>query len=146
MIASLEWEVHTEWDWTVAPSDGLYGNDYIGVVFYDASGEIVDSFELIEAELALYHGDKIIEQSEPIRGENGLIFTFTNQLDEHLSYGNIGDIHVVVKSPDIVNTETFFMHTWMNHAPMQSTDATFENVAFEHGGDIPYWVISVDDQ
>ncbi|KGA96826.1 hypothetical protein AJ85_20885 [Alkalihalobacillus alcalophilus ATCC 27647 = CGMCC 1.3604] len=136
-------KVRAHWDWTVAPADGLNGDDYLGMVFYNESGEVVEDFSVVESELQLFHSDEVIEQSHAIEGENGLIFTFTNQLDEHISYGNLGEAVVTIESDEVVFAEVFLLHTWVNHSPLVSADATFEMVEFERGSGIPYWVLNV---
>ncbi|GAF66272.1 hypothetical protein BTS2_3172 [Bacillus sp. TS-2] len=132
--------LEVEWDWTITPLEGLFGDDYLGIVFYDENDQIITDVDIDEATLHLYYLDEVIETNQAEHADNGLIFSFSNKLDEHISYGNIGKAQIIVESDHIEYATAHLLHTWMNHAPLVSRDATFSEVEFDGASGIPYWV------
>ncbi len=46
--------VSAEWDWTVAPAEGLFGDDYLGVSLLDGNGEGRTDVDYEDGELVLF--------------------------------------------------------------------------------------------
>lgn len=132
--------INGEWNWSVMPAEGLYGDDYIGVPFQHTDGNV----ELV-ATLELTYGDQVIEQIEGIHVDNGIIFPFPNHMIEQVSYGNSGRFAVELKYSDDVDVDELsvhYLHTWTNHAPLMMEDATFQSPMFGEALDVPHWVLS----
>ncbi|GAE30748.1 hypothetical protein [Halalkalibacter hemicellulosilyticus] len=130
--------INGEWNWNVMPSEGLYGNDYIGVSVSN------DQLNYTNAILELTYGDQVIEQIEGVDVENGIIFVFPNELVEQVSYGNSGRFQIELEHNEIVDKElnVHYLHTWTNHVPMDLEDAAFESPTFGEALEVPYWMIS----
>ncbi|MCK0471499.1 hypothetical protein [Halalkalibacter sp. APA_J-10(15)] len=130
--------INGEWNWNVMPSEGLYGDDYIGI--YSANHDL----NYTNATLELTYGDQVIEQIEGVDVENGIIFVFPNELVEQVSYGNSGRFQIEFGNNEIADKElhVHYLHTWTNHVPMDLEDAAFESPTFGEALEVPHWIIS----
>jgi len=133
--------IDANWDWTIMPIEGLYGEDYLSVYFMD--GDKVRTDVVIEkAELQLLHSDQIIEVQTGEKVANGVIFSFSNKIVEHESFGNLGQLQVVVSGTDLTENDVRIqlLHTWTEHAPLEKEDATFSAPTFTNAANVPYWI------
>lgn len=136
--------VRGTWDWKVMPSDGLEGDDYIGVAVIDPNtGEARSDVEFTEATVQLMYAGKTHKEITGNVVENGVIFTFPNKTIDHTSLGNIGQMKVNIEGNDITSqtVRVQMLHTWTDHASLIEDDATFAKPNFQ-GEDVPYWLIS----
>ncbi|WP_062046399.1 hypothetical protein [Bacillus sp. JCM 19034] len=132
--------VNGEWNWSVMPIEGLYGDDYIGVAIPN-----VNNHNEIVATLELTYADDIIEQIDGKVVDNGIVFTFPNAMIEQISYGNSGRFKVEIDhqhNVDVDELSVHYLHTWTNHAPLDIEDAIFQTPTFEEAQDVPHWVLS----
>ncbi|WP_088102450.1 hypothetical protein [Halalkalibacter urbisdiaboli] len=140
-------KVVSEWDWTVMPEDGIYGEDYLG--FAIEGGTLQTNAEFIEAHLEVYHASEIVYESTGTVIENGVIFAFPNEIAENTVVGNRGRAEITIKGEGHISLEDIsvqLLHTWVAHSPLTMTDATFRTPEFEHARNVPYWIISKDGQ
>jgi hypothetical protein len=105
------------WDWTQMPVDGLIGDDYIMISLVREDGKVITTENYLSADLSLLKGK---EQLQSISGEvvdNVVIFTFPNEIIEHESYGNRGEVEVVLQLDDdhSYNATFTYVHTWIDH-------------------------------
>lgn len=138
-------QVKANWDWTMMPTEGFYGEDYIGVTLIDEeTGEARTDLEFEESKVELLSADQVIEESEGTVVENGIIFSFSNKMVEHESYGNLGKVRVTVKGEEIrpEAVRIYLLHTWVEHSPLAKEDATFTNPVFTGAANVPYWIVS----
>lgn len=105
------------WDWTQMPVDGLIGDDYIIITIKQEDETPIDSLNVLSAELFLLKGE---QQLQSVIGEvdpNGIVFIFPNKIVDHESFGNRGEIEVVLQLADEASyIATFtYIHTWVDH-------------------------------
>ncbi|QOY36117.1 hypothetical protein AWH56_026355 [Anaerobacillus isosaccharinicus] len=105
------------WDWTQMPVDGLIGDDYIMITIKQEDDTPINSLNVLSAELFLLKGE---QQLQSVIGEvdpNGIVFTFPNKIVDHESFGNRGEIEVVLYLADEASyIATFtYVHTWVDH-------------------------------
>lgn len=105
------------WDWTQMPVDGLIGDDYIIITIKQEDDTPIESLNVHSAELFLLKGE---QQLQSVIGEvdpNGIVFTFPNKIVDHESFGNRGEIEVVLQLADEASyIATFtYVHTWVDH-------------------------------
>ncbi|GAE24783.1 hypothetical protein JCM9140_735 [Halalkalibacter wakoensis JCM 9140] len=132
-----------EWDWTIMPQEGLYGEDYIGIVVMDQETGVPRTDVDLQGSLELLYAGQPIEQTDGTTVDNGLIFSFSNKLVEHESFGNIGQFEVLfdgegIDKEDIIVT---LLHTWTEHAPLDKTDALLVEPTFIGAANVPYWTV-----
>ncbi|MFC0473543.1 hypothetical protein ACFFHM_24305 [Halalkalibacter kiskunsagensis] len=138
-------DIEANWDWTVMPVEGLYGEDYIGIsVINRETGQVRTDIEIENGILELLYANQVIEQTEGTVVENGIIFAFSNQLIEHESYGNIGRVGASIigeglEKDDIIVT---LLHTWSDHTPLEMEDARFSSPTFTGAANVPHWIVS----
>ncbi|MBP3951227.1 hypothetical protein [Bacillus suaedae] len=130
--------IQGEWDWTIMPSEGIYGDDYISVFI-----ESDESFSIETAELKLLYAGDVIEETAGKVVENGVIFSFSNQLVEQISYGNSGEFEVVMSGENVKAEDISirYLHTWTNHLPLDLDDASFQDPTFGEAENVPYWIL-----
>ncbi|WP_026689276.1 hypothetical protein [Alteribacter aurantiacus] len=132
------------WSWDTMPSDGVIGDDYIEMVFYDQSGEVID-VDVQEAELHLLQGvDRIYSTDDMVESEKGVLFTFPNRMEENLTYGNSGAIKVAFNDDRVASAEVRYAHTWTHGSYLDSNTLGQSDIAFS--GPTEYWVISRQSQ
>ncbi|WP_332632091.1 hypothetical protein [Halalkalibacter flavus] len=142
-------EIAANWDWTVMPAEGLYGEDYIGIVIMERETMTPRTdIEVEKALLELLYADRTIEQSEGTVVENGIIFPFSNKLVEHESYGNVGRLRVNVTGEEIESEDVVltFLHTWTEHAPLEKTDALLSSPTFTGAANVPHWGLRISQK
>ncbi|WP_332691104.1 hypothetical protein [Halalkalibacter lacteus] len=140
-------DVEANWDWTVMPVEGLYGEDYIGVSVIDReTGQVRTDIEIENGTVELFYANRIIEQSEGIVVDNGIIFAFPNQLIEHESYGNIGRVEARIVGENLDKDDIIvnLLHTWSDHSPLEMEDAAFSSPTFTEAANVPYWIVSYE--
>ncbi|MCT8138579.1 hypothetical protein H1D32_13010 [Anaerobacillus sp. CMMVII] len=106
-----------KWDWTQMPVDGLVGDDYIMISLKTEEGTPVSMEELVEAELFLFNGKELLVTITGELEDDGVVFTFPNQIIDHVSYGNRGEIEVsyqLDEEQEYIATFTY-VHTWVDH-------------------------------
>ncbi|WP_100406825.1 hypothetical protein [Bacillus solitudinis] len=127
------WEITAEWDWTMMPTDGLYGEDYLGI-------HLGENIEVVSSTLKLYHADGIVLENEGAIVENGVIFSFPNEIIENEVLGNRGTAVVKVeKMPS--NASIHLLHTWTAHSPLEKNEASLSNPLFGEAKNVPYWTL-----
>lgn len=137
--------IEVNWDWTVMPSDGLYGDDYIGIALMDENSKKARTdLEFSHATLELIYGGQVIKEVEGNEVENGIMFEFPNKMIDYTSYGNVGKATLIVKGEDLEEemVRVKFLHTWTDHSPLEQKDALLQNPTFEKGSNVPYWILS----
>ncbi|KHF41816.1 hypothetical protein [Halalkalibacter okhensis] len=142
-------KVTANWDWTVMPAEGLYGEDYIGIVIMERDTMTPRTdIEVEGAVLELLYADRTIEQSEGTMVENGIIFPFSNKIEEHESFGNVGRLQVEIFGEDIEGGDVFLtlIHTWTEHAPLEMTDASLSSPTFTGAANVPHWSLRVSNR
>jgi hypothetical protein len=140
-------DVEVNWDWTVMPSEGLYGEDYLGISVIDKeTGQARTDIEFEKGIVELLYAERIIEQSEGAVVENGMIFAFSNQLVEHESYGNVGRVKASLVGDRLeeVDIVVKLLHTWSDHSPLEVEDATFPSPTFTGAANVPHWIVSYE--
>ncbi len=143
--ANGDLQVRANWDWTIMPAEGLYGEDYIGITLMDQTmGEARTDLEFVEAKVELLYGDQVIEEAEGTIVENGIIFAFSNKMDENVTYGNLGRVRVTVEGEELQpeDVRLHLLHTWVEHTPLDKEDASFASPTFGNATNVPYWIIS----
>ncbi|WP_209125359.1 hypothetical protein [Alkalihalobacillus sp. BA299] len=128
-----------DWDWQKMPVDGVLGDDYIGVKLVEEGQEPFD-FELIKgSHLVLKHGGNEIYETEGTIVNDGIVFTFPNEMQEHMGYGNMGSFEVVIVGEEFIGQEISisYLHTWDVHDDVSFDRARLSNVDI----DINHWVI-----
>ncbi len=123
------------WNWSVTPSDGMAGEDYIGVTFIDEKGEALPAELMDDYQLTLkVEGEDITEGGEA--ANNGIIFSFPNEIEENKTLGDKGSLRVETTSAsNPVRAVISYLHTWEDHGGLQSKDARFFNREFAGKGD-----------
>ncbi len=129
------------------PVEGLYGEDYLSIYVLDQSTGIARTdVEMEEGLVQLLHADQVIEEDTGTFVDNGIIFTFSNKLVDHESYGNLGQVRVKVEglnlNPNDVKVQ--LLHTWTEHSPLELEDATFASPSFSGAANVPYWIEVLD--
>ncbi len=138
-------QIEINWDWTTMPSDGVSGDDYLGVALIDkTSNEARTNLDFTDATLQLIHGGEVIKEVEGRQVENGLIFAFPNKMIDYTSYGNVGAASVIVKGEELDQelVRVQLLHTWTEHGGLKQEDALFKAPSFQDGTTVPYWIIS----
>ncbi|WP_100398360.1 hypothetical protein [Bacillus sp. FJAT-44742] len=132
------------WEWTAMPSEGLAGEDYIGVTFLDEDGQPMQAELADESHIYLTYGNEVVYEDEAVSVENGFVFSFPNETDEHQSFGDRGSIEVTVETEDNPQRAIVsYLHTWEAHDGLEKTDARFFEPVLSgmRGSDSSYWVI-----
>ncbi len=106
-----------KWDWTQMPVDGLVGNDYITISLQDEDGSFLLPEHIYSTEINLLKGNQVLKTSEGEVNQQGVVFTFPNDIIDHESYGNRGEIIVVAQAQE---NQTYlatlsYVHTWLDH-------------------------------
>lgn len=106
-----------KWDWTQMPADGLIGDDYIMITVKSADETPIDSKSYLQAELYLIKGDELLQSIVGEIVEDGIVFTFPNTIIDHESYGNRGEVEVVLQldDEDQYSASFSYVHTWIDH-------------------------------
>ncbi|WYP27991.1 hypothetical protein NSQ54_07885 [Alkalihalobacillus sp. FSL W8-0930] len=127
--------VELSWVWPAMPVDGMFGDDYFGVV---------GPLEGLKVEL--YASDGVLLEEEGTEIENGWIVSFPTELVENKSYGNRGTLYIELESNEVSLDElnVQLLHTWTQHAPLEKEDATFRHPTFGEATNVPYWVESIE--
>ncbi|MDT8861713.1 hypothetical protein N0O92_15960 [Alkalihalobacillus sp. MEB130] len=142
-------EITANWDWTVMPAEGLYGEDYIGVVVMEKNTMTPRTDIVVEqGQLELLYADRTIEETKGTVVENGIIFPFSNKLVEHESYGNVGRLKVNLAGEDIEGEDVILtlIHTWTDHAPLEKTDASLSSPTFTGAANVPHWGLRISNR
>ncbi|WDF03090.1 hypothetical protein [Shouchella hunanensis] len=125
--------VTIEWAWPQLPTEGIYGIDYIGLSF-DGDPQAVEIGQVtlpVEPEQT-YDGFAV---------ENGIIFAFPTEMQEHQSVGTRGQlIQGLPPEVDVENVKVTLLHTWTNHEDLLLEDATFANPQFGQAKNVQHWV------
>lgn len=127
--------VEVSWEWPGMPSDGIFGDDYIGIV-----GPVKEvHVELHASDGVLYEGI-----GEPV--ENGWIITYPNRLEENKSLGTLGTVFIELESEEssIEDLSLYHLHTWSEHAPLETDDATLTDPTFGEATNVPYWLKEIE--
>lgn len=126
--------VELSWEWPAMPVDGMFGDDYIGV-----AGPVKG------LKVVLHASDGVLLEEEGKEVENGWIVAFPTELVENKSYGNRGTLSIELESNEVSLDELTvqLLHTWMQHAPLEQNDATFEDPSFGEATNVPYWVETI---
>lgn len=106
-----------KWDWTQMPVDGLVGNDYITIALQDKDGGLLQADHILSTELNLLLGNQVLQTIEGEVTDRGIVFTFPNDIIDHESYGNRGEITIAAQ---IDEDQTYlatlsYVHTWLDH-------------------------------
>ncbi|RXI99469.1 hypothetical protein DS745_14700 [Anaerobacillus alkaliphilus] len=106
-----------KWDWTQMPVDGLVGNDYITIAFQDKAGATLLPDNIYSTELNLLKGNQVLQTIEGEVNEKGIVFSFPNEIIDHESYGNRGEVTVVARldSNEQYMASLSYVHTWLDH-------------------------------
>ncbi|WP_096201244.1 hypothetical protein [Bacillus sp. FJAT-45350] len=137
-------ELIGSWEWLDMPHEGLIGEDYIGVSLTNIeTGEFIPGDEVVGSELQLFHGHKLIYETVGQVVDNGLIFSYPNEIIEHESYGNKGGFKVSFASNyDSEYRASFtYLHTWNEHEGLKYEDARMISPVFSGTINESYWVI-----
>ncbi|TWI57833.1 hypothetical protein [Halalkalibacter nanhaiisediminis] len=141
--ANDDLRIRANWDWTIMPAEGLYGEDYIGIALIDQdTGEARTDLEFVDSRIEVLFGDQVIEEAEGTVVDNGIIFAFSNKMDENVTYGNLGRVEVTVGGEELQadDVQLHFLHTWTEHSPLDKEDATFAQPTFGNAANVPYWI------
>ncbi|MDA3131098.1 hypothetical protein ACFPTR_09970 [Aliibacillus thermotolerans] len=149
----VSWNIHTSktgdifsleatWSWGHLPSDGVRGEDYIGVSLLDANGHLIPAEQYEVYELEVNHEQQIRE------GElvgSGVLFSFPNDLEENKVIGESGTVHIAIRS-DISPKRAIisYLHTWEHHDGLVSKDPRFferEFQGIDKGNESFFWVM-----
>ncbi|WP_100372464.1 hypothetical protein [Bacillus sp. FJAT-45037] len=139
-----DWVVRVNWDWTMMPDGGMYGEDYVSVAVLDSSRTNAREDVVFEdAKLELIYADEVIYETMGQSVDNGMIFEYPNELDQHKSYGNVGQMVVTVSGSEIDSSDISvkLLHTWVNHSPLTKEDAQFTVLDFSGAQNVPHWII-----
>ncbi|WP_017728300.1 hypothetical protein [Halalkalibacterium ligniniphilum] len=133
--------VRAAWDWTEMPVEGLYGEDYISVAIENEA--LLDKLSFDEGFLRLFYGHEVIYENKGRVVDNGVIFPFPNELREFESYGNRGEIEVLIEGEQVraEDVSVYYLHTWTAHLGLVFDDARFESPQFENGPNVQHWVV-----
>lgn len=131
-----------EWIWEASPEDGITGTDYIGVTFLNENGETLSGSEVNEAALTLQHSEETIFTEEGEIKEDGVLFMFPNQADDHETYGNDGRVEVEINNSEAKEAVITYLHTWKEHQEVNPENLRFFNPEFKESDDMDgyYWV------
>lgn len=134
--------LEAEWLWEASPDDGITGTDYIGVTFLDGNGDALAGSEINETAVTLRHSEETIFEGEGEIKEDGVLFVFPNQADDHETYGNDGRVEVVLNSSEAEEAVITYLHTWKEHEEINTEDLRFFDPGFEESDhmDDYYWV------
>ncbi|AIC94123.1 hypothetical protein [Shouchella lehensis] len=131
--ASIHQQITTiEWIWPQLPTEGIYGTDYIGLSFetesYVEPGQVTLPVEPEQT----YDGFVV---------ENGVIFSFPTEMQEHQSVGTRGQlIQALPSEVEIEDVQVTLLHTWTNHEDLVLEDATFADPQFGQAKNVQHWV------
>lgn len=128
-----------KWDWTAMPVDGMVGQDYITITI-EEDGSQVTNENIISSTLFLLKGDTVLKEIKGSHLENGVIFTFPNELIDHESYGNRGEIEVVLKSDESIIVTFSYIHTWEEHEEISINDINNIEASVEEKL-VDFWII-----
>ncbi|RSL30938.1 hypothetical protein D7Z54_23525 [Salibacterium salarium] len=123
--------LEASWNWGIMPDDGMQGTDYIGVTLLDANGDPISGEEIKTYELTLHQNDEadIIEEGQVV--ENGILFSFPNEMQENQTIGDSGSLHVSHNGDNLPEQAVIsYLHTWEDHGGLDSQDARFFNRDF----------------
>ncbi|SDH49775.1 hypothetical protein SAMN05192534_106107 [Alteribacillus persepolensis] len=146
----IEWETSLEqtekvsrltaaWNWNATPDDGVQGNDYIGVTFIGENGETLSPDDIDHYQLKLEGG----EDMEGKTVDNGIVFSFPNEVHENQVLGKSGSFTVDISNTSPTRAVISHLHTWESHEGLQSEDARFFEPQFvgkETSDESFYWV------
>ncbi len=106
-----------KWDWTTMPVDGIVGDDYIAITIQRDDRTGINTEKIVSSSLTLLKGEKVLETIGPQIFEDGIIFKFPNKLIEHESYGNRGEVELVLQLEEEEELVVAFsyIHTWKEH-------------------------------
>ncbi|WP_156816990.1 hypothetical protein [Salsuginibacillus kocurii] len=122
-------QLDVSWEWRETPEEGLVGEDYIGISVIDEDEQPLLSEEIEEASLQLFDGEDVIYETEGEEVENGIIFSFPNELEENVTYGNEGHINMTITG-SAESASVSYLHTWVEHDGLESEDARFFSPSF----------------
>jgi hypothetical protein len=106
-----------KWDWTQMPIDGLVGNDYITVTFQKEDGTTFSPETIYSSELNLLKGNQVLQSIDGEINENEVVFTFPNEIIDHESYGNRGELEIFLEldAEQTYIATLSYVHTWLDH-------------------------------
>ena len=106
-----------EWDWTTMPVDGVVGNDYIVISLQSDEGALFNTGNITSSSLTLLKGENVLDTIEAQIFEDEVIFLFPNKVIEHESYGNRGEVELVIQLEEHQEFVVAFsyIHTWVEH-------------------------------
>ncbi|OIJ16076.1 hypothetical protein BKP35_03600 [Anaerobacillus arseniciselenatis] len=132
-----------EWDWTTMPVDGVVGNDYIVISLQSDEGALFNTGNITSSSMSLLKGENVLDTLEAQIFEDEVIFVFPNKVIEHESYGNRGEVELVIQLEEHEEFVVAFsyIHTWVEHDHLLIEEAqSFEKVVAEKL-DSSYWVV-----
>ncbi|OLO26923.1 hypothetical protein BTR23_21355 [Alkalihalophilus pseudofirmus] len=128
------------WDWKEMPIDGLLGDDYIGVkIGGEGEQDNIGEEYIQSARLILKHGGKEIYETNGTLVHDGVVFTFPNELQDHIGFGNMGSFEIVIVGEAFIGTDVSisYMHTWEIHESLSFDQARLSTANV----DIDHWII-----
>ncbi|TSB46699.1 hypothetical protein [Alkalicoccobacillus porphyridii] len=127
--------IEVAWEWPSMPTDGMFGDDYIGV-----KGPIENVY------LELHASDGVLYEADGEQVDNGWIVSFPNRLEENRSLGNRGSVYIELTSSEYSaeDLDLFLLHTWSEHSPLELEDASFEDPSFGEALSVPHWVEEIE--
>ncbi|MBU8905746.1 hypothetical protein [Desertibacillus haloalkaliphilus] len=140
------YEITGSWNWNEVPVEGFLGEDYIGITLMDQLNEpfLLEEGEIIENELSLIHSGQEVWTTKGKWVETGMIFSFPNELKDHESLGDQGQLKLVISSEEIEEPQVSmsYLHTWVEHQGLLLEEPRFLTPTFNGDqGKVPYWVI-----
>ncbi|MDQ0205609.1 hypothetical protein [Alkalicoccobacillus murimartini] len=123
------------WEWPAMPTDGMFGDDYIGV-----TGPVEG------LSIELYSSEDIFYEAVGTEVDNGWVVAFPTELDENRSLGNRGRVFIELSDDEqaMEDVQLFLLHTWSHHSPLEFEDATFSEPTFGPATDVPFWVEQIE--
>ncbi|MBB5173118.1 hypothetical protein [Texcoconibacillus texcoconensis] len=114
-----ETTVNVRWQWDRLPEDGVAGDDFMIIQFYDEAENLLESGAIADVSLQLTHSDEVLYETSDIAYEaGGYVVSFQNEQSQHETLGSQGEWQLVVEhadqSPDHV--QLTYWHTWNHHS------------------------------
>ena len=129
--------IRGKWDWKEMPSDGLIGDDYIGIALLN--GQTLEVDQVKNTELTLMHGGKTVYETEGSILPDGIVFSFPNLIKEHESMGNVGTFQITIDNENLAGSELSigYLHTWEEHSRFTLNSARLSSDMV----DANHWII-----
>ena len=133
-----------EWKWSEMPVDGFIGDDFLGIsVKEKGTGNSLSVASWEQAKLRLLHSQKELYETEGKLTQDGLIFTFPNEIIDNESFGTLGEFEIIFTLKEDVEVQTLvsYLHTWSQHEGLESSDPRFLQPIFVGKKQVNHWVI-----